>query len=256
VAIEVSLKDTKSAAFLEHRVSKAMLKTFVVQDKADYDLLYDEIRKKQKIPINITIVRNGQLKEIQRTYGESKMRTLKEQHGVVGYLDELFEAPDAVMQALRSNANVHRILVGDQETQKSIDDRGLLAFLAEPDASLGQQNQQTACIIAGNGHNYQCYNSEISRYSRKSYLRVDGIPTANILGPAGDPQMKIGLQNNLRDIHNQMKELRPKMEDAEKEKAAAEGEGQKVRKTRRRFKVSCWLVSTYKKLNFGRLVRT
>ena len=61
---------------------------------------------------------------IQRNYSPSKFHTLKSRHGVLGYLDELFSAPDPILQALRNQSQVHSVIVGSAETQESIDRHG------------------------------------------------------------------------------------------------------------------------------------
>ena len=61
---------------------------------------------------------------IQRNYSPSKFQSLKSQHGVAGYLDELFSAPDPILQALRSQSQVQSVIVGTADTQESIDRHG------------------------------------------------------------------------------------------------------------------------------------
>jgi len=52
-----------------------------------------EVREELGLPINIILVKNvGQVK---RPYSDAKMNILKKDHGVEGYLDEMFEAPDS-----------------------------------------------------------------------------------------------------------------------------------------------------------------
>jgi hypothetical protein len=84
IACEVSTKSQNSAAFLEQHVPNWTLKAFVVESKEDYDLLYNEVRSKMKIPINIVTVQNGQIQPIERMYSEQKMKILKKEHGIVG----------------------------------------------------------------------------------------------------------------------------------------------------------------------------
>ena len=228
IACEVSMKSANAAAFLEQHVANSVLKGFVVEDKADYDLLYNEIRKKQKIPINITLIRNGELKDIRRMYGDAKMEMLKREHGVLGYLDETFTAPDAVMQALRSVASVHKVLVGSEQTQRSMDERGLLEILSAPDTSLGQTGQQGSVIFTSKGQSSKKYQSEVSRYSKKINTRVDDCFPARLLARGGNPREKKDLQDRLQQIHEKIHKLRPDMEDAEKKKADLERQGQEI----------------------------
>ena len=73
------------------------------------------------------------------------MTVLRDEHDV-SYLDDLFEAPDAVTQALRNMASVHKALVGGQRASENIEQGqggGLLEYLSEPEASLGQSGPQS-----------------------------------------------------------------------------------------------------------------
>jgi len=228
IAVEVTPKSKNTAAFLEQHVPNAVLKGFVVEDKGDYDYLYKEIREKRQLPLNVTLVRNGELKEIRRMYSDTKMDMLKRQHGVIGYLDETFSAPDAVMQALRSQATIHKVLVGSEQTQKSIDERDLLNALAVPDESLGQIEQQGSVIFASKGNSSRKYQTEVSRYSKKISTRIDDVFPAKMLALGSNPLEKKRLQDELEAIHKQLNKLRPCMEDAEKKKAEIECRGQVV----------------------------
>lgn len=228
VATEVVMKSANAAAFLEQHVANAVLKGFVVEDKADYDFLYNEVRKKQKIPINITLIRNGELKDVRRMYSDTKMETLKREHGVLGYLDETFTAPDAVMQALRSTASVHKVLVGSEQTQRSMDERGLLDILSAPDASLGQSGQQGSVIFTSKGQESKKYQSEVSRYSKKINTRIDNCFPAKMLARGGNPREKKDLQDHLRNTHEQINKLRPALDDAEKEKKEMEDAAKEI----------------------------
>jgi structural maintenance of chromosomes protein 5 len=221
------VKSKNAAAYLESHVSDGLLKSFLVEDKADYDLLFDEMRRKRKLPININII--SSVKEIKRPYGQAKMETLKRDYGVIGYLDESFSAPDTVMQALRSFGQVHRVLVGGDTTQSAIDEKGLLDFLSAPDTTLGQQGNQASCIFANSGQSTKKYNQSVSRYSHEISTRIDDISPAKVLAPSNaDPALKESLGQQLKDLHNKMNELRPKLADAEKKKADLERQGQQV----------------------------
>lgn len=118
---------------MEQHVRNAVLKSFVVECKEDYNLLYREVRQKRKMRINIQLVEQGKLAPINRLYSEGMMESLKADHGVYGYLDECFDAPDAVMQALRSTSNVHSVLVGSAKTGESIYRRNLGDLLSKRD---------------------------------------------------------------------------------------------------------------------------
>jgi hypothetical protein len=118
------------------------------------------------------------------------MDLLKRQHGITGYLDETFTAPDAVMEALKTWAQVQDVLVGNEVTQRSIDREKLLDFLTEPDPSLGQTRPLNACIFASEHNKSYKYTASISRYSQKAIIRVDEINPARWLAPGVNPTEK------------------------------------------------------------------
>lgn len=168
IACEIQPKSNNSAAYLERHVGNTLLKSFVVQDKSDYDLLYQKVRAEQNIAINIILVDRVDQNE-PRAYSERKMAMLKKEHGIVGYLDESFEGPDIVVQALRSNAGVHKVLVGGDLTQESLDNRGLGQILSESET--GDNKLQAYCLFASKKGQSFKYQSNISRYSGKPSIR-------------------------------------------------------------------------------------
>lgn len=246
IACEVSMKSNNAAAFLEQHVANNTLKSFVVEDKADYDMLYNEVRKNMKIPINVILVRNGELQDTRRMYGDAKMETLKRDHGVLGYLDEMFTAPDAVMQALRSYASVHKVLVGSEATQTSMDERGLLEFLSAPDANMNQSGQQGSVIFTSKGQQSKKYQTDVSRYSKKIGTRIDDVFAARMLVSGGNTREKKDLQERLERIHQDISKLRPGIEDAEKTKVEIERQGQEIQG---RFAGAKTRMESYRKLS-------
>ena len=168
VACEISPKSNDSAAFLEQHVANSVLKSFVVQDKSDYDLLYQKVRREQNIPININFVDRISQGE-PRMFSEQKMAVLKRDHGVMGYLDESFDAPDIVVQVLKTNSAIHKVLVGSDRTQDSLDGRDLGRILSESEHHHGKL--QSYCIFASKDGDSFKYTSQVSRYSGKPSLR-------------------------------------------------------------------------------------
>jgi chromosome segregation ATPase len=88
VACEVEMKTKTAAPALEQHVPNSVWKSFVVECKEDYDMLYKIVRQDMKLPINILTVKNGKLEDFERIYSERKYETLRRDHGVIGYLDE------------------------------------------------------------------------------------------------------------------------------------------------------------------------
>ena len=168
IASEISPKSNYAAAYVEQHVPNYLLKSFVVQDKSDYDLLYQKVRMEKNVPINIIQINHSSQDE-SRVYSEEKMEMLKREHGVKGYLDEFIEGPDIVINTLKSNCMIHKVLVGDDQTQDSLDQRGLGEILSESEK---QGNKlQSYCIFASRKGQSFKYTSQISKYSKKASLR-------------------------------------------------------------------------------------
>lgn len=213
IACEISPKSSKFAAFLEQHVPNATLKSFVVQNKSDYDLLYQKIRVEQSIPINIIQV-DRISSDGSRIFSDQKIAMLKQDHGVVGYLDETFEGPDIIVEALRANASIHKVLVGTDQTQESLDSRGLGDILSE---SENGGRLQSYCIFTSQREQSFKYTSQISRYSGKASLRVDDIKPASILtrGVSDDAKQKVA--EKLREIQERKNQIQPEYDQIARE---------------------------------------
>ena len=148
IVCEITTNDTSASNCLEQHVKNSVLKSFVCESDEDYNLLFREVREKRKIPINIQVVKQGRLETVRRKYSDSKMQVLKRDHGVQGYLDEVFSAPDAVVQALRNTSNIQSVLIGNDKTTKSLNDHNLMDYLNQRENGNGLQ---AACIFAKNG---------------------------------------------------------------------------------------------------------
>jgi len=217
IMCEVTTKSQNAAAYLEQHVPNNILKAFVVETKEDYDKLYHIIRTEKKIPINILLIENGRLEQLDhRIYSDQKMKILKKEHGVIGFLDEAFTAPDPIMQALRTFASVHKTLVGGDKTQDSVDHKGLIRYLSEPDSTLGQRGLQASCVFTSKDDKSYKYTQTISRYSSKEVSRIDDILPAKMLAPGVNPRAKKDLEDKLAAVHTDMEKLRPDLEAAEK----------------------------------------
>ena len=111
----------------------------IVECLEDYNLLYREVREKNRIPVNIQVVSNGKLEEVRRKYSDAKMDILRREHGIQGYLDECFTAPDPILQALRNTSNIQSVLIGNEETTESLNRRKLMDYLNQRENGNGLQ---------------------------------------------------------------------------------------------------------------------
>lgn len=84
------------------------------------------------------------------------------------------------MQALRNEGRVHKVLVGGDQTQESLDTKDLIDFLTKPED--GSNRLTACCIFSSKKDKSYKYTCSISRYSGKPSLRVDDVNPAKFLG--------------------------------------------------------------------------
>lgn len=209
IACEVSPKSNNAASYLEQHVPNTTLKSFVVQDKADYDLLYQKVRVENGVRINIIQVDRITEKEA-RMYSEEKMAILKHDHGIVGYLDESFDGPAVVMEALKSSARIEKVLVGNDKTQDSYDNRGLAELLSKPEKQ--GSDLQGYCLFTSKNQKSFKYTSSISKYSGQPSIRVDDIRPARLLTKGGNTD------NLKKQLTEKMDEEKRKMDEEKRKK--------------------------------------
>ena len=217
IACEVVMKSANASAYLEQHVPSFALKSFVVECVEDYDLLYREVRQNLRIPVNILTVKQGVLEPTTRVYSDQKYHVLRTEHGVVGYMDESFTAPDPIMQALRNSAKVDKVLIGGETTQESLDNRGLLDYLSQPENR--SQKLMSACIFSSQRDRSFKYTSQVSRYSGKPSVRVDEITPARILAAGVNPAAKLRVEKDLEELAHQQGEIKNRYLAAEQEVA-------------------------------------
>lgn len=227
VMCEITTKNHQTASYLEQHVPNAALKSFVVQCKEDYDLLYRSIREELGIPINITMIR--EVEPVKRMYSDEKMAILKRDHGVLGYMDETFDAPPFVMAALRSAAAIEKVLIGTEATQTSLDNKGLLEFLAQPEGGSSNQNLQGSCIFSSQGNKSFKYTSIISKYSGKASHRIDTVKDAKWLAPGVSDEAKANVKAELDAVVKNRERIQPAIQQAEQELAEAQEQAQLLR---------------------------
>jgi len=224
IACEISPESDITAAYLEQHVPNSLLKSFVVQCKSDYDLLYQKIRVEKNIPVNIIQVDRVSRNE-PRVFSEKKMDHLRKEHGVRGYLDELFEGPELVIQAVKSNSAAHKVLVGDDQTQDSLDNRDLGDILSESQ-NTGDNRLQSYCIFTSKRGKSFKYTSQISRYSGKPSLRVDDIKPARFLSRGASDDAKQKVARTLKELEDSKNAIQPELEKTAREQQELLGEVQ------------------------------
>lgn len=232
VVCEITTKDSETASYLEMHVPNSALKSFVTQCKEDYDLLYKRIREELEIPINITITTG--IKQEERFYSKEKMQILKREHGVLGYMDETIEAPPLILEALKNAAQIHKVLIGSEKTQDSLDNKGLLDFLSQPEG--GKTTLNSSCIFSSKNGRGSKYQTVISKYDGKASTRIDNARPAKWLAPGVSEQEKEKYQAELSQIRGRHDELKPAVDEARAKLAETEARAQMARENAKKAK--------------------
>jgi len=188
----------------------------LVECREDYNLLYREIRDKRKMNVNIHIFPQGKCEEsINRLYSEKKMKMLKEQHGVRGYLDELFVAPSAILQALRTQHSVQSCLVGNQKTEASMY-QGLGKILETREN--GDPKPMGYSVYTCTNQKVFRHTASVSRFSGHNNLNTIELHNSSRILAAGDSAEQIdALNKEIQELRNKLAELDPRLQAAQVE---------------------------------------
>eukprot|EP00979_Chaetoceros_neogracilis_P018817 scaffold11253_cov215-Chaetoceros_neogracile.AAC.1 len=209
IVCDVVTNDVDASNYLEQHVKNTVLKSFVVECREDMNLLYREVREKRNWKININIVNQGTLEPVRRMYSDNKMKTLKERYGIAGYLDELFEAPPAILQALRNTANVHSVLIGGNKTSLN-DDLG--KFLSQKENGNGKQS---FCMFVKEGPKAYKHTATTSRYNTANVsISVDEVRPARMLSPGVPPEQKNRAEREVKVAQEEFERLQPSITTA------------------------------------------
>lgn len=226
-AATVQPNDQGTATVLEQHVSQATWKSFVVECKQDYDLLYREVREKRKIPINIITVERIKFKDqLTRMYSNERMEVLKTEHGFFGFLDETFTAPDHITQALINRHNCDKVLVGGDAVQNSLDRKDLIEFLSSREAHDRRPGKQSSCFFYTHRGSTFKYTNQVSRFSGEVGSDVQDIAAAKLLRPGSDPSEKDRLAEAIQKADELVAKLQPEVDESKKllDKLQAEGQ--------------------------------
>jgi len=181
LAAEVQCKNETIAIYLDQHCNNNVLQCFVVETKEDADLLWKEVREKMGVRINIETMNPDTALDPQRDFGPQRFEKLKQNYGVLGYLDEMISGPDQVIKVLMNSSKIHQVVVGSVATGRAIDqDKNLVTSLSVRDNELNPNNSsrglQSACVMTpfDNGEHYR-YTSNISRHTNQANMGVSEI---------------------------------------------------------------------------------
>ena len=207
-------------------MSQTTFKSFVVECTEDYNLLYREIRQKQKIPINIIVVPNGKLDPVRRVYSDQKLSVLKREHGFIEYLDETCTAPDPIMQALISKHNIDKVLVGGNEVEQSLARKGLENYICSKENGRGYMS---ACFFFTRQNASPVRHTiNVSKYSGKPGTDKSDVGPARLLQTGMDPREKDQLTQTISDSNATIERLTPEMDNLRSEQERLFAQGQPI----------------------------
>ena len=140
------------------------------------------------------------------------MNALKRDHGVSGYLDEMFTAKDVIHQALRAHAQVEKVVVGNDKTYKSLS-KDLSGYISSPEASLNQNGLQTFCICCFSKNRKFKFVATVSKYSKKLSQRQDDILPSKFVFGGNNATLIENAKAELREVHAEVEKLRSERDD-------------------------------------------
>jgi chromosome segregation ATPase len=229
IAADVNCASENVALYLDNHVSNAVLQAFVVETKEDQDFLYDEVRVKLGLKINIEFVSAGQTRHPPRDFGPNRFARMKEENGILGYLDEMIECPDAVMKCLMAQSKIHQVLVGSSKTGAELDKVGntlLDDWSVRDNENGGEVNNkpQSVCIMfpKSSSEHYR-YVNQISRYTQKANLQISEVKKYTSFCSTGIPQSAVArVKSNVAKFQKMYEELEEELESFEKERKEIE----------------------------------
>jgi chromosome segregation ATPase len=221
IAAEINPESAEVASYIEQHVQKSTLKTYCVETIEDRDMLYNEVRVRMNIPINIIVLRREPRRP--RLYSNDTMRELQ-RYGVEGFLDEMFTAPDIVMQALIEGSLIDRVLFGNRKAYENM--HIIKNIVSQPETGGGNLRAFAVCCPSPDGRLFK-FQGNKSRYANQISVRQDDVEPSQFLFPGTDPAALTAAKAELDQAHEEINDLRPQLTDAEanaREKEAAHQE--------------------------------
>mmetsp|Transcript_45867 Transcript_45867/g.74839 ORF Transcript_45867/g.74839 Transcript_45867/m.74839 type:complete len:983 (-) Transcript_45867:11-2959(-) len=118
VALEINIKDSLHAKYLEDHIPKWLLCSFIVQSKADQERL-QTMAKNAGISINVNSYDEATCRrQMERIWDIGQLR----QYGITNWLDETFDAPLPVKLVLAGLAGTARVACGTDRTKGVVKD--------------------------------------------------------------------------------------------------------------------------------------
>lgn len=223
VCAHMVCKNADMARLVEQHCPNWLLKAFVVENKSDYDLLYDQVKAKGWKGLNIVNI-EGQAATKQRPYDQAKMSRLKQEFAVSGFLDEYVKAPASVMVALQLQASLHKALVAKGSSQLNEQFQELVT----QDGS-----RKMNAIVCCTGNHLLRLSFIVSKYGNRAVsMRQDDTPPMSersLLSAGVAPHVREKAEADLQAANEKLNKLRPDLEEARGKLQELERQVQQVR---------------------------
>ena len=256
--LEVSARDEKHLHILEHMLGPKNALMFVTDNAQDRDLLMNNARSNLR-GVSVINVEPSSIQNTRRHYGNDFLG----QHGIVGYLDQLIEGDEVVVEAVRRLCKVHLCLVGTEATEESVKNSNFVTRLAGDGKTIPPHTLFTPSTK---------YTSKISKYSRKvitSALQNKplqfgvGNRRARLLTKNGDSAageeaeaLRAEVENltqNIARVHDRIENSKPAVLRADKMRERASRELDEWRQRKTAMKRMDGKIKTYKQ-KYNRLL--
>jgi chromosome segregation ATPase len=119
------------------------------------------------------------------------------------------------MQALRNEGSVHKVLVGGDKTQESLDEQNLIDYLTKPENESGRL--RGFCIFSSKNQKSYKYTCSISRYSAKPSLRIDDVNQAKFLIGGVNKEKKLQAEQDLESASEKSEILKIQIEELQRD---------------------------------------
>jgi hypothetical protein len=119
------------------------------------------------------------------------------------------------MQALRNEGSVHKVLVGGDKTQESLDNKNLIDYLTQSENE--SDRLRAFCIFSSKNQKSYKYTCSISRYSAKPSLRIDDVNPAKFLLSGVNQEKKLQAEKDLEIASEKSESLKIQIEESQRE---------------------------------------
>jgi len=234
LAAEVSVDNPNYSKCLEFHVKNSVWCSFVVENQHDYDLAINiaknrtehvKFTKKNGLSLQVITVNEGRARSLTRRYPPDLWKCLQEEHGIEHYMDEVFEAPVAVRQALVDHSGVHEALIGNERAETAITNGNLLSTLTR-----SRDNESAnACIFTYPSQGarqkvpFQRYIVTKSRYNPTgTSTSIMTVPEPKVLGMGKDVTGIKRLEAEIEDQTQNLNSLNHQVAEWEEKKSIIE----------------------------------